>query len=190
MTDETLPAWTMRCPDGSLRYPGNEDDARDFAADDGAVPLDAEAFPFDITGVDMRRALVTITFELRSRGPLEVSENHLWSWVADRMGRVTDNGPHGMRPPDYVDGSGVGVVEVDFGFQYPGPVVWLDGSAPEHGFHCGECRDPKVPDAGPCLRTVAWGSGTRPCQSDDAQHHGRCWHQQILGPVPLSGGVA
>jgi len=169
---------TMRLPDGSFLFPDNEYDAEDFAAD-GAVPVFPDLFPFDVEP-KIVRARVTLTFDIRHRRPLEVTEHELALWVMDRMGRVTDNGPYAV-PRSW----GIGDQEIDFGAICGGEVSWADGSAPEHGFHCADCRTPKDPDAGPCTGTVPWGTGTRPCQSDDAQHHGRCFHEQVLGPVPM-----
>jgi len=169
---------TMRLPDGSFLFPDNEYDAEDFAAD-GAVPVFPDLFPFDVEP-KIVRARVTLTFEVRSRHPVPMTENQLMRWVQERMGRITDNGPYGL-------GSEYGFAELDFGSIWDGPVEWTDGSAPEHGYHCGDCRMPKDPNAGPCLGAVPWGrnGGFRPCQSDDAQHHGRCFHEQVLGPVPM-----
>ena len=180
MEDE-LPPWAMRLPDGSLLFPDNQEDADDFAAD-GAVPVNVFTFPFFLDEAPVR-VRVTLTFDIRSRKPVEMTENDLAMWVMDRMGRVTDNGPYGL-------GAARGYAELDFGAIDGGAVEWLDGTEPEHGYHCGDCRVPKDPDAGPCLGSVPWGGGHRPCQSDDAQHHGRCWHEQTLGPVPTPGRMA
>jgi hypothetical protein len=126
------------------------------------------------------RALVTLTFEVRSREPLPLTGNQLMLLVQDRMGWVTDRGPYGL-------GEAYRFAELEFGAILDGPVEWVDGSAPEYGWHCGDCRVPKDPNAGPC-HGIAWG--TKRCQSDDAQHHGQCWHQMELGPVPMSDRMA
>lgn len=126
------------------------------------------------------RALVTLTFEVTSREPLPLTGNQLMLLVQDKMGRVTDNGPYGL-------GEVYGFAEIGFGDILDGPVEWTDGSEPEHGWHCGDCRVPKDPEAGPCLK-IAWG--TRQCQNGDAQHHGGCSHEVRLGPVPMPQRMA
>jgi hypothetical protein len=192
--NEDYPPHAMVADDSTLFYPDDEADARFFREEHGAVPVWPDLFPFPAALVlePVVRARVTLTVEVLSRNPLEVTGEHLWAAVADRFGRVCDSSPHIIRVslPGLPYEQYEQYEEYELGTIDEGPVQWLDGTAPEQGFHCGKCRTPLDPDAGPCLRMVPWGSGERPCQSDDAQHHGRCWHRQPLGPVRLTDGVA
>lgn len=172
MTPGLRPDHAMRASNGDPFYPDDEHDARWFAEVHEAPPVWPERFPFDIAE-PVVRARVTLTVEVLASQRIEVTDGQLWDWVADRFGRVVDNGPYSLRTSPY------GVIPeayepVSFGAIHDGPVEWLDGSAPEAGWHCGNCRQPKRPDAGPCLRTVRFRGLDFPCGSDDADHHGTC----------------
>ena len=162
----------MRCPDGSLLYPDDENDARWFADEHEATPVWPDAFPFDIAE-RVARARVTLTFEVLASQPIGVTDNRLLDWVADRFGHVVDAGPYVMVTSPLSDPLGK-QVSLGFGSIYSGPVEWLDGSAPESGWHCGDCRQPKRLDAGPCLRSVLFRGREFPCDDSDADHHGSC----------------
>lgn len=62
------------------------------------------------------RARVTLTFNLRSGGPLDDAVADLAAWTADRLAWVTDNGP-------YEFGTGGERREIDFG-----PIKWDDAA--------------------------------------------------------------
>lgn len=59
------------------------------------------------------RARVTLVFDLRSHDPIELPAGRVLEWAADRLSRVTDNGPYTMRA-DLPDG-GRYRRDVDFG---------------------------------------------------------------------------
>ena len=161
----------MRARNGDLYYPDDEHDARWFAEKHEALPAWPDRFPFDIAE-PVLRARVTLTVEVLAAGRIEVTDSQLWMWVAERLGRVTDNGPFAIQVSPY--GRPEVYVPVSFGTIDDGPVEWMDGSAPDMGWHCGECRQPKRPDAGPCQRTVLFRGHSFPCSSEDADHHGTC----------------
>jgi hypothetical protein len=199
------PVNMMFTADGDLFYPDSQQEAQAFATGHGARPTWPREFPFELDLDDDEedetpvRARVAVVVDVRSREPIEVSQARLWDWVADWIGsRVCDQGPYSMLVSGY-DAEPEVRQEVGLGGVFEPdaqvPVVWIDGTTPRYGFHCAECREPKVPDAGPCLREVPWGvDGSRPCMSDDAQHHGRCWHferlDRVSRPVPPTGDVA
>lgn len=179
MTPDDPPeqANAMAALNGDLFYPDDEHDARWFAEVHEAAPVWPDRFPFDITE-PVVRARVTLTFEVLAAQAIEVTDDALRMWVADRLGRATDDGPYRMdvSPRDRLEEW----VPVSFGTIYDGPVEWMDGSAPETGWHCGDCRQPKRLDAGPCLRKVLFRGHEFPCGNEDADHHGSCSHRPIL----------
>jgi hypothetical protein len=165
----------MRAANGDLFYPDDEHDARWFAEVHEALPVWPDRFPFD-TAEPVPRARVTLVVEVLAPQQIEVTDGQLWAWVADRLGRVTDNGPYQMRVSPHGQLPEV-YVPVSFGTIDDGPVEWMDGSAPEGGWHCEDCRQPKRPDVGPCRRTVLFRGHSFPCSIEDADHHGTCWYR-------------
>ena len=169
------PRWqanAMAAPNGDMFYPDDEHDARWFAEVHEAVPMWIQRFPFDIAE-PVLRAKVTLTFDVLASEPIVDTDNGLLMWVSDRLGRATDNGPYrmvtsayGHEPEEHM--------AVSFGTIHYGPVEWVGGVAPETGWHCGNCRQPKRADAGRCLRTVPFRGHEFPCSNDDADHHGSC----------------
>ena len=183
---DIYPAHAMYCDDGTLFYPDDEGDARWFADVHDALPVWPQVFPFDIAE-PVLRARVTMTVEVWSKHPLAVTDNYLWSDVAERVGRAVDGrsytirtSPYGETPEQYE--------EFTLGTIHDGPVEWADGSAPESGWHCDNCRQPKR-DAGPCHGNVLLRGAVLPCSDDDADHHGSCWHRPPQRGVK-TGGVA
>lgn len=160
----------MRAPDGSRFYPDSEDDARWFADEHGAVPVYDGLFPFSIAE-PVIRARVTFTVDVLAEQPLELTAEALWAWVADKFGRVCDASPHRFEVT--APGGPERWQKVELGTLHDGPVEWV-GHAPSADWHCGECRVPRRPDAGPCQRLVPFGGREYPCGIDDADHHGPC----------------
>lgn len=118
------------------------------------------------------RATLTLVFELRSREPIELPVNQIAAWAADRLARVTDNGPYDIRHL-LPDGS-LYNREVGFGgiaWDWREAVEWLDDSDPPLGFHCGDCREPLVDE--PCPRLVEFRGGRYPC-IEGFGHHVPC----------------
>jgi len=173
--DPRQQANAMYAPNGDIFYPDDEHDARWFAEMHEAVSVWPDRFPFDIAE-SVVRARVTLTFEVMASEQIEVTDGQLLMWAADRLGRVTDNGPYSIQTSPYGQRPEV-YVPVSFGDIHDGSIEWVDGSAPEAGWHCTSCRQPKRPDAGPCRRTVSFRGATLPCGDEDADHHGSCWHR-------------
>jgi hypothetical protein len=179
----------MAAPNGDIFYPDDEHDARWFAEMHEAVPLWPDRFPFDIVE-PVLRARVTLTFEVLASQSIEVTDGQLLMWVSDRLGRVTDNGPYAIRASPYGRQPEV-YVPVSFGGIHDGSVEWVDGGAPEAGWHCSDCRQPKRPDAGRCQRTVLFRGAALPCGNDDADHHGSCsYRPPQLGRSASANGVS
>lgn len=166
------PDHAMRALNGDLYYPDDEHEARWFAEVHEALPVRPDRFPFDIAEPTVR-ARVTLTVQVLASGRIEATDGQLQSWVADRLGHVVDSGPFSMRVSPYGQLPEVWV-PVSFGAIDDGPVEWLDGSAPEAGWHYPSCREPKRPDAGPCQRLEPHQARSFPCSSEDADHHGTC----------------
>lgn len=162
----------MRAPDGNRFYPDSSADARWFAEEHGAVPVYSGLFPFEL-GEPVVRARMTLTVEVSSALPLELTDTDVWSWVAGWFGRVCDASPHRLRLSG-LDEEPERYQEVSLGTIHEGPVDWVDGSVPPTGRHCASCLQPKRPDAGPCVKLVPFGGREYPCGIDDADHHGSC----------------
>ena len=153
------------------------------------MPVWPQAFPFSLSEPTVR-ARVTLTIEVLASDRLAVTDSQLWDWVADRLGQVTDNGPYVMRVSPYGQ-QPQEYVPVSLGTIHDGPVEWVDGSAPEAGWHCGDCRQPKRVDAGRCQRLVQFHGHEFPCGNEDADHHGSCsFRPQLRGRGASASGVA
>jgi hypothetical protein len=157
---------------GDLFYPDDHEDARYLTDVHDARPVNPDRFPFHLAE-PVVRARVTLTVEVSSALPLELTDTDMWAWVAGWFGRVCDASPHRLLLSG-LDEEPERHQEVSLGTIHEGPVEWVDGSAPPTGWHCTHCRQPKRPDAGPCMKLVPFGGREYPCGIDDADHHGSC----------------